>query len=63
IYEPLTIEESNVERIIEFMQHDKKNRNGQINFSLLSTIGKCEINQTASVELIKEGLSYYKSTS
>lgn len=62
IYEPLPIEESNVERIIEFMQHDKKNRNGQINFSLLSAIGKCEINQTASSELIKDGINHYKST-
>jgi 3-dehydroquinate synthase len=61
IYEPLPIEESHFERILAFMLHDKKNRKGQINFSLLSSIGKCEINQTASVDLIKEGLSYYRS--
>lgn len=58
-YPAIKIEKNAVEHIIKFMFHDKKNVNGEINFSLLSAIGKCEINQTASVEMIKEALNYY----
>ncbi len=46
-------------RLIELMQHDKKNEKGDIHFSLLSSIGKCEINKTAKADLIIESLKYY----
>jgi 3-dehydroquinate synthase len=59
VYSPVRINETACERIIELMVHDKKNTGGQLNFSLLSAIGKCEINQTASADLIKEALNYY----
>jgi 3-dehydroquinate synthase len=45
--------------MIELMFHDKKNENELINFSLIPSIGKCEINKTASPDLIKEALKYY----
>ena len=41
------------------MQHDKKNEKGDINFSLLSEIGKCEINKKAKADQIIESLKYY----
>jgi len=53
------IEKKQYSRIIELMTHDKKNTKGVINFSLLSAIGKCEINKTATADLIKESLNYY----
>ena len=31
-------------QLIEFMQNDKKNKDGKINFSLLKGIGNCSIN-------------------
>ncbi|MBA3704521.1 MAG: 3-dehydroquinate synthase [Bacteroidetes bacterium] len=58
-YKSLTLEEIDTHRLIELMKHDKKNDKGDINFSLLSAIGKCEINKTAKPDLIKESLKYY----
>lgn len=40
--------------IIELMKHDKKNTSDEINFTLLSDIGKIVINQTATVKEIEE---------
>ncbi len=53
------IEKKYYTRIIELMCHDKKNTKREINFSLLSDIGKCEINKAATSDLIKESLNYY----
>ncbi len=58
-FKPLTIEPIYHHRLIELMTHDKKNANGAINFSLLSGIGKCEINKTATADLISDSLKYY----
>ena len=58
-YKAIKIEELDFHRLIELMKHDKKNNKGEINFSLLSSIGKCEINKTAKPALIKESLNYY----
>lgn len=59
LYSSVILEKTDVEHIVELMFHDKKNSNGQLNFSLLSAIGKCEIDQTASTDLVKEALNYY----
>ncbi len=58
-YNTVKIEEMDMHRLIELMKHDKKNDKGDINFSLLSAIGKCEINKTAKPDLIKQSLKYY----
>ncbi len=47
-------------RLLELMKHDKKNVKGQLNFTLLSGIGSCEVNRTADVSLVKEALKYYR---
>jgi 3-dehydroquinate synthase len=59
LYAPIQLKETDFDRLIELMFHDKKNEKKIINFSLLSSIGKCEINKTASADLIKESLRYY----
>ncbi len=55
----IKLQETALDRIIELMAHDKKNEKEQIHFSLISSIGKCIINKTASQDLIKESLKYY----
>jgi 3-dehydroquinate synthase len=47
------------ERLFERMQHDKKNENGEINFTLLKAVGEIEINQTADYKEIEETLDFY----
>ena len=46
--------------LLELMTHDKKNTAGQINFTLLNNIGDIKINQTASVDEIKEALDFFR---
>jgi len=58
-FKPIMINEIHENAIIELMKHDKKNKTGVINFSLLSSIGKFEIDQTTSEELIVKALKYY----
>ena len=42
------------------MTHDKKNTAGIINFTLLGNIGDIRINQTATVNEIKEAFDFYR---
>ncbi len=46
--------------LIELMAHDKKNKGGVINFTLLGGIGDIRINQTASDDEIKEALDFLR---
>lgn len=48
-----------VEVIIELMKQDKKNENGKINFSLISSIGLGVIDQYCDMELIEKSLKFY----
>lgn len=48
------------DRLYEFMQHDKKNSAGVINFTLLTDIGDIRINQTADKETIFEMFDFYR---
>ncbi len=61
VYGKFEIQESDFEQLFELMTHDKKNEKGKINFTLISEIGKVEINQDCGKELILEALRYYKS--
>ena len=63
IYKPVNLAEKDYSSLVELMFHDKKNAKGQLNFSLISAIGKCEINQTAKISLVKESLKYYSEKS
>jgi 3-dehydroquinate synthase len=57
-YKPHPISEFAFHRLIELMKNDKKNKDGAISFALLSAIGKCEINKSASPDLIVEALKF-----
>ena len=46
--------------LMELMAHDKKNKDGVINFTLLGGIGDIRINQTASDDEIKEALDFLR---
>jgi len=60
-YTPFKIESSNYNQLLELMTNDKKNKDGGINFTLLSSIGKGLINQISPSDLITESLDYYKN--
>jgi len=49
----------NQKRIIEYMTNDKKNKGGQILFSLIDGIGSCTYNIEIGKEAIIEGLDYF----
>ncbi|MBO6288247.1 MAG: 3-dehydroquinate synthase [Prevotella sp.] len=46
--------------LIALMRHDKKNKRSQINFALLADIGDVRLDQTATVEEIKEALDFLR---
>lgn len=51
---------SQYERLYEYMQHDKKNTVGMINFTLLKEIGDISINQTANKEALFDMFDFYR---
>ena len=59
-YSTLNITCDDYDELIELMQHDKKNQNGIINFTMLGAIGDIRINQTATTEEIKEALDFFR---
>ncbi len=44
--------------LLSVMRNDKKNKNGVINFTLLSSVGSCEIDQKVEESLIFESLNF-----
>ncbi|SBV90537.1 3-dehydroquinate synthase [uncultured Dysgonomonas sp.] len=50
------------ERLYEYMKHDKKNESDTVNFTLLSDVGKIEINQTASKEDIFDAIDFLRES-
>ena len=59
-YGEFAIDCKQYERLYEFMQHDKKNEAGIINFTLLGGIGDIRINQQATKEDIFEMLDFLR---
>ena len=59
-YSTLNITCDDYDELIELMHHDKKNQNGIINFTMMGGIGDIRINQTATVEEIKEALDFFR---
>ena len=62
IYGTFSIKPTDFEILFELMKHDKKNEAGRINFTLLSEVGKIEINQDCDKELINEALEYFRKS-
>ena len=50
------------EHLYALMQHDKKNTEGIINFTLLEDVGQIAINQTADKKTIFEAFDFYRET-
>ncbi|MDR2929254.1 MAG: 3-dehydroquinate synthase [Cytophagaceae bacterium] len=59
IYSVFDFNLSDFDDLHEIMMHDKKNRNGQINFALLSKAGKVVIDVNCHREEIREALEFY----
>ena len=59
LYGKFEISGNDFDALFELMTHDKKNESGKINFTLLSDIGKIEINQNCEKELIYDSLVHY----
>ena len=57
-YSTFTFTHKDYETLYQYMIHDKKNEGDTINFTLLSDIGKIEINQTADRGMIEEALDH-----
>ena len=60
-YPNLDIRQFPTDDIINLMKNDKKNSFGNINFSLLTSIGKCKFDCSVSVENIRSSLFYYQN--
>lgn len=53
------IDESIIPELVDFMKHDKKNRNGKISFSLINGIGSCKYDVFLNENQISEGILLY----
>jgi len=51
-----------IKNLIGLMKQDKKNKDSEINFTLLSSIGKAEINNSCGEELISEAIQFFNSS-
>jgi 3-dehydroquinate synthase len=60
LYGTFKIKPSEYDELFGLMAHDKKNEDGQINFTLISDIGCFEINRNCDKKLIFEGLDYLR---
>ena len=58
-YGKVTIEPDELTAIIDLMQYDKKNVSGKVNFVLLDSLEKCQMDVQVNPDLVKEGLLYY----
>ncbi len=58
-YGSLPITCDDYDELIELMRHDKKNQDGIINFTLLGGIGDIRINQSATIDEIKEAFDFF----
>jgi len=61
VYGNFSIEPASYEELFELMSHDKKNEGKRINFTLLRSVGKFEINQNCSKEQIFVALDTFRA--
>ncbi|WP_316794646.1 3-dehydroquinate synthase [Pedobacter frigoris] len=60
-YPSYQIKKESFGQLLEFMQSDKKNENGEIMFSLLNSIGSCAFNCRVAEADILASLNYYNA--
>jgi len=61
LYPVYNIKYEIIPKLISIISQDKKNKNGILNFTLLSNIGKAVINNNISYSMIEECLIYYNN--
>ncbi len=61
VFDKYDILPENLQDIVSFMYHDKKNENNTINFTLLKKIGSAEINKNCPESEIYQALEYYRN--
>jgi len=61
IYGRFNFSETHFDELYRLMTHDKKNESNQINFTLLESIGKIQINCLATKEEIIDTLHFYRN--
>ena len=59
LYPKYEIKKKSHEELLQFMQSDKKNEDGQIMFSLLNSIGSCAYNCRVTTQDILDSLNYF----
>jgi 3-dehydroquinate synthase len=59
-FSPCHLDKKEAGILIDFMLHDKKNKEGKICFTLLEDIGKPRIDVYCGPELIRSSLDYYR---
>lgn len=59
-YPELVLEDEMISEIVILMKNDKKNKDGKINFTLLTDIGEATINQYPTLIEITEALAFLK---
>lgn len=59
IFATVQLDAAQYETFIKLMKNDKKNRGKEINFTLLTKIGACQINQSCAEEMIVKSFDYY----
>lgn len=61
LYEPIDFSEKDIEEILTYLIHDKKNEYGKIQFSLLEGIGLVSLNHYFENQQIKFAFEHYKN--
>ena len=60
VYGKFRINKEDYEYLFELMGHDKKNEGKRINFTLITSVGKFEINQNCSKQEIFDALDFFR---
>ena len=58
-YTSVTFSDSDINALLQLLQHDKKNSHGKINFVLLEAIGRPKIDQQVPNALFKKAFDFY----
>jgi len=61
LYKKVVFTSSDINTILDLLQHDKKNLNGQLNFVLLKAIGLPKLDCKVSEKAIRKAFAFYES--
>ncbi|MBN3036618.1 MAG: 3-dehydroquinate synthase [Bacteroidales bacterium] len=58
-FQPVPLHGDDLDRLLILMDQDKKNRGGEVRFTLIRRIGSCETDRTCHRSLVAESFEYY----